>query len=113
LHDDKGRVNDYQKLLLSVSTENKEEDINEEELKALDALSHHSNVIQQFVDFEKSEELNKIAYSNFKCPSLDLAEDLLRFTKCDLTPHYLIVVRRLLDCAGWVISQALLKCKNL
>lgn len=59
------------------------------------------------------KKVNKIAYTNFKCPSSDLAEDLLRFTKCDLTPHYLIVVRRLFDCARWVILQALLKCKNL
>jgi hypothetical protein len=42
-------------LLLSVSTEDKEEGINEDDLKALDALSRHSNVIQQPVDFGKSE----------------------------------------------------------
>jgi hypothetical protein len=59
------------------------------------------------------EKVNEIAYTIFKCPFLDLAEDLLRYTKCGLTPHYLSVVRRLFDCAGWVISKALLKCKNL
>jgi hypothetical protein len=57
---------------LLTSKEDRKEDLDKEELKALDALSHHSNVKQQPINFEKSEELNKIAYTNFRYPSVEL-----------------------------------------
>jgi Fe2+ transport system protein FeoA len=99
-HDDKGRINAYHvKLLLSTSEEDGEEGMDAEELKALNALSQHSNVFQEPIDFDNSEELNKVAYTNFVYPSKDLAEDLLRCTKCDLTPHYYQIVRKMFDCA--------------
>jgi uncharacterized C2H2 Zn-finger protein len=98
--DDKGRVNGYHvKLLLSTSEEDGEEHLDAEELKALNALSQHSNVFNQPVNFDNNEELNKVTYTNFVYPSKDLAEDLLRCTKCDLTPNYYQIVRRLFDCA--------------
>jgi hypothetical protein len=73
MHDEKGRVNGYHvKLLLSTREEDGEEHLDAEELKALDALSRHRKVINQPVDFDNSEELNKVAYTNFVYPSLDL-----------------------------------------